>query len=84
MRISQVPDNFDDFFRIRNAGEIQQLSVAYNRFENTMTQVPTITQLVPMVADKVEDMSHHWDYLYEPNAQEALNALLVRYIEALV
>ncbi len=33
-----------------DAGEIQQLSVAYNRFENTMTQTPTTTQLVPMVA----------------------------------
>ncbi|KAA0449247.1 MAG: ATP synthase F1 subunit gamma, partial [Candidatus Thioglobus sp.] len=30
-----------------DAGEIQQLSVAYNRFENTMTQTPTTTQLVP-------------------------------------
>ncbi|CAB5497445.1 F0F1 ATP synthase subunit gamma [Bathymodiolus thermophilus thioautotrophic gill symbiont] len=64
--------------------EIQQLSVAYNRFENTMTQVPTVTQLVPMVAGEVTGMNHHWDYLYEPDAQEALGALLVRYIEALV
>ncbi len=67
-----------------DAGEIQQLSVAYNRFENTMTQAPTITQLVPMVAGEVEGMNHHWDYLYEPDAQEALSALLIRYIEALV
>jgi ATP synthase F1 subcomplex gamma subunit len=67
-----------------DAGEIQQLSVAYNRFQNTMTQVPTVMQLVPMVAGEVDDMDHHWDYIYEPDAEEALNALLVRYIEALV
>lgn len=65
-------------------GEIQQLSVAYNRFENTMTQVPTFTQLVPMVAGEAESMDHHWDYIYEPDAESALSALLVRYIEALV
>ena len=64
--------------------EIQQLSVAYNRFENTMTQVPTTAQLIPMVASETESMSHHWDYLYEPDAQTALSALLVRYIEAIV
>ncbi|CAC9655645.1 ATP synthase gamma chain (EC 3.6.3.14) [uncultured Gammaproteobacteria bacterium] len=67
-----------------DAGEIQQLSVAYNKFENTMTQVPTVSQLVPMVAGEVQGMDYHWDYIYEPDAQEALSALLVRYIEALV
>jgi len=67
-----------------DAGEIQQLSVAYNKFENTMTQVPTVTQLVPMVAGEVDGMNHYWDYIYEPDAEVALGALLVRYIEALV
>ncbi|MBE8190040.1 MAG: ATP synthase F1 subunit gamma [Candidatus Thioglobus sp.] len=70
-----------------DSGEIGQLSVAYNTFENTMTQAPTITQLVPMVAaniDEADGINHHWDYIYEPDAQEALEALLVRYIEALV
>lgn len=64
--------------------EIQQLFVAYNKFENTMTQTPTITRLVPMIAGKAEDMNYHWDYIYEPDAEVALGALLVRYIEALV
>ncbi len=65
-------------------GEIQQLSVAYNRFENTMTQVPTMMQLVPMVAGESDNMNHYWDYIYEPDAQDVLSALLTRYIEALV
>jgi F-type H+-transporting ATPase subunit gamma len=67
-----------------DAGEVQQLSVAYNKFESTMTQAPTIMQLVPMVAGESDNMSHYWDYIYEPDAQEVLSALLVRYIEALV
>jgi F-type H+-transporting ATPase subunit gamma len=65
-------------------GEIQQLSVAYNRFQNTMTQVPTTAQLIPMVAVEDDSMSHRWDYIYEPDAEVALSALLVRYIEAIV
>jgi F0F1-type ATP synthase gamma subunit len=47
-------------------------TVAYNKFENTMTQVPTVSQLVPMVAGEVTGMDYHWDYIYEPDAQEAL------------
>ena len=29
-------------------------------------------------------MSHHWDYLYEPDARELLTGLLARYVESLV
>ena len=65
-------------------GEISQIMIAYNKFENTMTQVPTVKQIVPMEITETEGMDHHWDYIYEPDAEDALTALLVRYIEALV
>ena len=65
-------------------GEINQIMIAYNMFENTMTQVPTVKQIVPMVVTETEDMDHYWDYIYEPDAEDTLTALLVRYIEALV
>ena len=29
-------------------------------------------------------MGTHWDYIYEPDAREVLDALFVRYVEALV
>ena len=29
-------------------------------------------------------LRHHWDYLYEPDAKELLDGLLVRYIESQV
>jgi F-type H+-transporting ATPase subunit gamma len=67
-----------------DSGEIDQIMIAYNRFENTMTQVPTVKQIVPMEITDEESMDHHWDYIYEPDAETALSALLVRYIEALV
>ncbi len=67
-----------------DSGELNQIMIAYNRFENTMTQVPTVKQIVPMEIAETEGMDHHWDYIYEPDAEGALTALLVRYIEALV
>jgi F-type H+-transporting ATPase subunit gamma len=29
-------------------------------------------------------LSHHWDYLYEPDAKDVIDALMTRYIESLV
>ena len=58
--------------------------MASNRFVNTMTQTPTVQQLLPLEADAQQQYSHHWDYIYEPDAREVLDALLVRYLESLV
>ena len=69
-------------------GKIDRLYVVYNHFVNTMTQKPTVQQLFPLPKDQTEDLSlnmgTHWDYIYEPDAREVLDALLVRYVEALV
>ena len=67
-----------------DTGEIDQIMIAYNKVASTMTQVPTVKQLVPMEVTDEESMDHHWDYIFEPDAESALSALLVRYIEALV
>jgi F-type H+-transporting ATPase subunit gamma len=66
------------------AGEIDAIYVAFNGFVNTMTQRPTIRQLVPIIAEDVEPQSHHWDYIYEPEAKEILDHLFQRYVESLV
>lgn len=76
---------------------IQQLHLVHNRFVNTMTQQPVIRRLLPLEsaepeeqtdkqrAKELEEMKRtHWDYIYEPDAKEVLDALLQRYIEALV
>ncbi len=67
-------------------GEIDELYVMYNEFVNTMTQAPTVEQLLPIVATELEndDLKKHWDYLYEPDAKEVLDNLLIRYIESIV
>jgi F-type H+-transporting ATPase subunit gamma len=66
------------------AREIDAIYIASNIFVNTMTQRPTILQLVPLVAGEQESMPVHWDYIYEPDAKTVLDSLLTRYIESLV
>ncbi len=66
------------------AGRIDALFVVYNRFINTMKQEPTTLQLLPLSAPENTDPVHHWDYIYEPDAKSVVDALLTRYIEALI
>lgn len=65
-------------------GTIDAIYVASNVFVNTMTQDPTIMQLVPIHAENIETMGHRWDYIYEPDAKNVLDGLLIRYLESLV
>jgi len=66
------------------AGRIDRVYLVYNEFVNSMTQRPRIEQLVPLKASDEDTLKHYWDYLYEPEAKEVLDALLTRYIESLV
>lgn len=65
-------------------GKIDRLYVVSNEFVNTMTQKPVVEQLLPLQPVEDDKLKHHWDYLYEPDAQELLDGLLVRYIESQV
>lgn len=65
-------------------GDIDKLYIVSNDFINTMTQTPNVKQLLPLVASKDKALKHHWDYIYEPEPQELLDALLGRYIESQV
>ncbi len=69
-----------------HAGQIDELHVVSNEFVNTMTQRPTIEQLLPIVANELDEQlsNRHWDYIYEPDAKEVLDHLLTRYIESIV
>lgn len=65
-------------------GRLDRVYLAYNDFINTMTQQPTIQQLLPVVPSDEKELEHHWDYIYEPDAEGVLDEVLVRYIESLV
>ncbi|GAB4508216.1 MAG: F0F1 ATP synthase subunit gamma [Sulfuricaulis sp.] len=67
-------------------GELDRLYLVYNHFMNTMSQKPEVEQLLPLPPSELEGekLTHHWDYIYEPDAKEVLDDLLTRYIESLV
>jgi F-type H+-transporting ATPase subunit gamma len=50
-----------------------------------MSQAPQIEQLLPIHAETPDEkLERHWDYLYEPDANEVVDALMTRYIESLI
>lgn len=67
-----------------NEGKIDRLYLIFNKFINSMTQEPLFEQLLPVQAGDDEELKHHWDYIYEPDAKEVLDHLLTRFIESLV
>ncbi len=65
-------------------GKIDRLFLVSNVFENTMTQTPTIQQLIPASGDIDTELDHHWDYMYEPDTKSIVDALMMRFIESQV
>ncbi|MBS4098392.1 MAG: F0F1 ATP synthase subunit gamma [Sulfuricella sp.] len=65
-------------------GKIDSLQICFTRFINTMKQEPVMEQLLPISGDAMGSARGHWDYIYEPDAKEVIDELLVRYIETLV
>ena len=67
---------------------IDSIHLVSNVFVNTMTQQPQIPQLVPLPKETVQEMTAKgdtsWDYIYEPDAKELLDRLMVRFIESQV
>lgn len=66
------------------SGEIDRLYLASNEFVNTMTQQPTVRQLLPLNPEEDESYNHRWDYIYEPDARQLIEGLVMRFIEAQV
>lgn len=64
-------------------GEVDAVYVVYPRFVNTVTQQPTVAQLLPVQPPPVEEGSRREkiDYIYEPDAASIFEALLPRYID---
>ena len=65
-------------------GNIDRLFLVHSQFVNTMTQRPGIETLIPVPAIDAEDLPAIWDYIYEPDAVDLLDSVLMRYIESQV
>ncbi len=67
-----------------NDEKIDKLILVENEFINSMTQQPGLSTLIPVEPSTDEEIKGHWDYIYEPDSKEILDALLMRYIESQV
>ena len=70
-------------------GKIDAVYLCYTKFINTMKQEPVIEQLLPLPAERLQQIGdekaqYGWDYIYEPDAPTVIDELLTRYVEALV
>lgn len=75
------------------SGEIGEIYLIYTIFKNTMVQIPTLIKLLPIdaedIASEAEDVEiDPIDRItlmnYEPEAEEALNAIVPKYINSLI
>jgi F-type H+-transporting ATPase subunit gamma len=65
-------------------GRIDRLFLVHAKFVNTMTQRPLVLQLLPVQTVNDDQLQEHWDYIYEPSAEQILDGLLMRYVESQV
>ncbi|HEY3230718.1 MAG TPA: F0F1 ATP synthase subunit gamma [Roseiflexaceae bacterium] len=57
-----------------------EVYVIYSEFVNTLVQRPALKRLLPVEAP-TEPAEKKWDYNYEPDQDEVLDALLPRFVE---
>ena len=67
-------------------GKIDRLYLVHNEYISALSQKPVISQLLPAKGIGLDDdeLQAHWDYIYEPDAGELLDDVLMRYIESQV
>ena len=62
------------------SGEIKEVYMVYTRFVSAITCVPEIVKLLPFEAEGENAAHAQAQYIYEPNAEEVLGALLPQYL----
>lgn len=67
-------------------GKIDRLFLVHNEFVSTMSQQPEVKTVLPVSQIDLgeETLQEHWDYIYEPDAVDLLDDVLMRYIESQV
>lgn len=58
--------------------------VLYSHFRSALSLVPTVQQLLPVVASENDDPASMLDYVYEPGASVLLDRLLRQYVSVLI
>lgn len=64
------------------SGRVDAVQIVYARYVNTLTQVPEVKQLLPIV--RPEGQGEFSDYIFEPSPAGVLEQLLPRFLEVQV
>lgn len=67
--------------------EVSEIYIAYTVFKNTITQIPTLMRLLPVEIKDDETEKSDADLAimnYEPEAEEALDMIIPKYINSLI
>ena len=75
-----VRDIVSEFTRRFEAGELDQVILAYNHYVSVIAQVPVIEQLLPIRAPEAE-ITDERDIIFEPSPQDILETLLKKYVQ---
>jgi F-type H+-transporting ATPase subunit gamma len=77
-----------EFSALYSTGEVDRIDIAYNEFVSVMKQQPVVRQLLPVVLEqgttketKSAKSEIRGAYLFEPNLELLLAALLPKYVE---
>lgn len=68
-------------------GKVDAVYMLYPKFINTLSQVPTVIQLLPIERPEAGDgdsSNDDVDYIFEPDAKTVLQEILPRYLETIV
>jgi F-type H+-transporting ATPase subunit gamma len=70
-------------------GAIDQVRMAYTRYESALVQRPTVVQVLPLPQEELEEEDHtaaaqQPQYVFEPEPEEILGVLLPRYVEGTI
>lgn len=91
--VTGVPDSptYDSVGRLAaqivaayGAEEFDELYFVYNEFINAVTQRPVIKKVLPLSDLPQDNSGSRVEYLYEPDAEAVMKALLPQYAETLV
>ena len=67
------------------SGDVQEVYLAYNRFQSVMTQEPTFKKVLPMAVEADEEAEADGvEYAYEPGGQQLLDTLLPLQIQTVL
>ena len=75
VNVSEIANQIMDWYKDK---AYSRVDLVYNQFKNAATQILTVEQMLPLVPEKVEvtQKQFHNDYIFEPQEEELLLAVI--------